>query len=95
MHFSAGAWNGPGYLALHPDAARVNMDPWDHYRRHGHVEGRPLSVTTFEGDVVSGIWSSDGYLFLHGDVADAGMDAWEHFAKHGWNENRDIVVSVK
>ena len=80
----------PAYVVSNPD-----MDPWDHYKRYGHDQRRPLSVTTSEGEVVSGAWSSDGYLFLHRDVANAGMDAWDHFAKQGWNENRYIAVLVE
>jgi hypothetical protein len=88
----SGAWHGPGYLALHPDVVRVSMDPWDHYRRHGHLERRLLSVLTSEGEVVSGAWSNDGYLYLHRDVAEAGMDAWDHFVRYGWDEKRQIAV---
>jgi hypothetical protein len=40
----AALFDAAGYLIDHPDIAAAGVDPWQHYREHGWLEGRKLRL---------------------------------------------------
>lgn len=41
-------FDAAGYLADHPDVAAAGIDPWQHYREYGCLEGRKVRVLPIE-----------------------------------------------
>ena len=40
----AGAWSDEGYLQLNGDVAHAGVAAFEHYKNHGHKEGRKLAA---------------------------------------------------
>lgn len=96
-HFLAARFDGktspnPGfdtrfYLAAHPDVAASGIDPYDHYRRAGRLEGRlPRPEAAILGE--SGLFDARYYSFVARDVAVARIDPLTHYLTHGAAEGR-------
>lgn len=66
------------YLADNPDLASANVDPLDHYLRHGGFEGRDPSADFHGG------W----YLERYPDVKKAGVNPLVHYLRYGHKEKR-------
>jgi hypothetical protein len=79
------------YLKDNPDVAASGAEGYEHYRKHGIIEGRkafPMSArrTPLSEDV----FDKKAYLAANKDVADSGVDAYEHYINHGLDENRPL-----
>ena len=70
------------YNLLNPDVREAGLDPTMHYRRHGHLEGRPYKIS------VPVDFDADAYQTLNPDVVYAGFDPVRHYILHGHQENR-------
>jgi hypothetical protein len=79
------------YLRDNPDVASSGADGYEHYRKHGIVEGRkafPMSAR--REPLPENIFDKRAYLAANKDVADSGVDAYEHYIKHGIDEDRPL-----
>ncbi len=77
-----------GYLALYSDIRDAGINPWLHYKRFGHNEGRcPLTVGSCHITV-----SESEYLELYDDLTRAGITtadgARDHYKQFGASEGR-------
>jgi hypothetical protein len=67
------------YLEQYPDVRAGELDPYDHYLRHGAAEGRDPSP----------LFDTDWYLQQNLDVRESGANPLVHFFLHGASEGRD------
>jgi hypothetical protein len=67
------------YLEQYPDVRAGELDPYDHYLRHGAAEGRDPSP----------LFDTDWYLQQNLDVRESGANPLAHFYLHGAAEGRD------
>ena len=67
------------YLGQYPDVRAGELDPYDHYLRHGAAEGRDPSP----------LFDTDWYLQQNLDVRESGTNPLVHFYLHGAGEGRD------
>jgi hypothetical protein len=67
------------YLEQYPDVRAGELDPYDHYLRHGAAEGRDPSP----------LFDTDWYLQQNLDVRESGANPLVHFYLHGAGEGRD------
>ena len=67
------------YLQQYPDVRAGELDPYDHYLRHGAAEGRDPSP----------LFDTDWYLQQNPDVRESGGNPLVHFYLHGAAEGRD------
>jgi hypothetical protein len=66
------------YLQQYPDVRAGELDPYDHYLRHGAAEGRDPSP----------LFDTDWYLQQNPDVAASKINPLLHYYLHGANEGR-------
>lgn len=75
------------YLAAHPDVAKVGIDPYLHYTRHGKHEGRGMSmIRNFD---------AKAYFQANPDLDPNVVDAYQHFIHFGRTEGRPMGVPGK
>ncbi|MGB6174940.1 MAG: hypothetical protein WBF43_01055 [Methylocella sp.] len=67
------------YLQQYPDVRAGELDPYDHYLRHGAAEGRDPSP----------LFDTDWYLQQNPDVRESGENPLVHFYSVGAKEGRD------
>jgi len=71
------------------DNLDVTTDLYEHYRRHGIVEGRKAFKISERKNVIPlERFDKAAYLAANKDVAISGVDAYEHYISHGIDENR-------
>lgn len=81
------------YLKDNPDVESTGAEPYEHYRRHGIIEGRKaFPISARKDPLPQAIFDKKAYLAANKDVADSGVDAYEHYIKHGLDENRPLTV---
>ncbi len=75
------------YVMENPDVVAAGLDPFEHYRANGRVEGR---LPRDERDVLraSGLVDPNYYYINGPDVHQAGLDAIDHYVSDGWREYR-------
>ncbi|KAI9359867.1 hypothetical protein BD770DRAFT_385684, partial [Pilaira anomala] len=91
-----GKFDHAEYLKLHPDVARANVAPYEHFKRHGIQEMRKIAANN-NGVISIGLWSDPGYLIRHPDVGNPARwkkSGWDHYVEYGYAEDRDIAVSI-
>lgn len=71
-----------GYLFIYKDVANANINPWEHYVKHGRRENRQ------RGNTPPSYFDKNVYLNLNPDVRASGIDAWHHYVLYGHAENR-------
>ena len=67
------------YLQRYPDVRESEIDPYDHYLKHGAIEGRDPNP----------FFDTDWYLQQNSDVRDSGLNPLIYFYFHGAAEGRD------
>ena len=67
------------YLASYPEVATYRRGPYQHYRRHGVVDGRNPNH----------MFDTYWYLGRYPDVAASGLNPLDHYLRHGAFEGRD------
>lgn len=66
------------YLRSYPDVAQAGLDAFEHYLRHGRMEGRQPGP----------YFDAAYYLEKNPDLQAAGIDPLSHFCTRGWRESR-------
>lgn len=78
-----------GYLFIYKDVANANINPWEHYVKHGRRENRQ------RGNTPPSYFDKNVYLNLNPDVRASGIDAWHHYVLYGHAENRAYTSKEK
>jgi glycosyltransferase involved in cell wall biosynthesis/2-polyprenyl-3-methyl-5-hydroxy-6-metoxy-1,4-benzoquinol methylase len=80
-------FDGDLYLKLNPDLAEMEVDPFIHYLRHGHSEGRIYKLIEVD-DQLPEDFDGDTYLKLNVDLVAVGIDPAKHYSRFGRREER-------
>jgi len=78
------------YLQDNPDV--VNIDPYEHYRRHGILENRKaFTISARKQPINEDLFDREAYLRANQDVLESGVDAYQHYIEHGLYEDRPLT----
>jgi hypothetical protein len=85
------------YFEMRPDVAKSGMTAFDHYRKHGNIEGmcRPNASTPSRFSTqTNGTCTTEEYFNKRPDVARSGLTANKHYLKHGFKEGMCSPINV-
>ena len=98
-HIVPAAWDDHAYLLGNPDVQKAVANGcfrsgYDHYCRHGYLEGRlPHHAKSKLADQAPGAWNDATYLLANPDVQkavanDCFRSGYDHYCRHGYLEGR-------